>query len=145
MRRERRITTLTVLVSTAVALAMLPGCATTVAGKAVSVFDDPFKVGGLQAVDGPSGLRPDAAKPTREVTDGNGGQIDKIAVQSISDLEAYWESAFPETFDNRPFKPVRDLISWDSNAYDGVFCDEETYDLQRAMLDLFPKDREMSA
>lgn len=131
MQRVRPRAALSVLLTT-VAVCMLPGCATTVAGNAVSVFDDPFKVGGLQAVDGPSGLRPDAEKPTRKVTDGNGGQIDKIAVQSVSDIEAYWEFAFPETFNDRPFKPVKALISWDSDAYDGVFCDEETSGLVNA-------------
>ena len=95
MQRVRPRAALSVLLTT-VAVCMLPGCATTVAGNAVSVFDDPFKVGGLQAVDGPSGLRPDAEKPTRKVTDGNGGQIDKIAVQSVSDIEAHGEFAFPK-------------------------------------------------
>ena len=36
---------------------VLAACATTVTGKPVSVYDDPFKVGGLQASDGPTGLR----------------------------------------------------------------------------------------
>ena len=35
---------------------LLAGCGTAVVGTAVSVFSDPFKVGGLQATDGPTGL-----------------------------------------------------------------------------------------
>lgn len=110
---------------------VLTACATTVAGKPVSVFDDPFKVGGLQASDGPTGLRPDAEEPTREVTDTDGGKDDEIAGQSISDIETFWESVYSENFDGE-FKPVRALISWDSNAYDGTFCDDTTEGLINA-------------
>ena len=49
-------------------------------------FSDPFKVGGLEAVDGPTGLRPDAKAESREVTDTDGGEIDLLAGQSVSDL-----------------------------------------------------------
>ena len=44
--------------------ALLAGCGTAISGKPVSVFADPFKVGGLEAVDGPTGLRPDAKPPS---------------------------------------------------------------------------------
>ncbi len=64
-----------------------PAAATTVQGNAVSVFDDPFKVAGMPAVDGPTGLRPDAEKPSRDVDDSDGGKIDEIAAQSVSDIE----------------------------------------------------------
>ncbi len=117
-----RLRHLLALAGTAVVLA---GCGTTVQGKPVSIFDDPFKVAGLQAVDGNSGLRPDAEKPTRQATGGDGGKDDEIAVQSVSDLETYWQGAFGETFDGQ-FEPVKDLISWDSDAYGGTFCDEST-------------------
>ena len=62
------------LLAVAGAALVLAACATTVTGKPVSVYDDPFKVGGLQASDGPTGLRPDAEPPTRKVTDSNGGE-----------------------------------------------------------------------
>ena len=48
------------LLAAVAAAVLLAGCAGTVAGTPVSVFSDPFKVGGLEAVDGPTGLRPDA-------------------------------------------------------------------------------------
>ena len=71
-----------VLIGVFTVAVVLAGCGSTVQGKAVSIFEDPFKVAGLQAVDGTSGLRPDAEKPTREVTYGDGGKDDEIAVQS---------------------------------------------------------------
>lgn len=73
------------LLAVAGSAVVLAGCGSTISGKAVSVFDDPFKVGGLQAVDGTSGLRSDAEKPTRTVSHSRGGKDDEIAVQSISD------------------------------------------------------------
>ena len=44
------------ILCTAVVLA--GGCSTVIDGRAVSVFDDPFRVGGLPAADGDSGPRP---------------------------------------------------------------------------------------
>jgi predicted metalloprotease len=119
------------LLAVAGAAVVLAGCATTVQGKPVSIFEDPFKVAGLQAVDGNSGLRPDAEKPTREVTDGDGGKDDEIAAQSVSDLETFWQDAYGQTFDGQ-FEQVKDLFSWDSNDYDGTFCDESTAGLINA-------------
>lgn len=125
---RRHLARLLALVSTAVVLA---GCGSTISGKAVSVFDDPFKVGGLQAVDGDSGLRANAEEPTRKVSNSDGGKNDEIAVQSISDLEAFWNDAYSGTFEG-DFKPVKDLVSWDSDAYDGEFCGDSTSGLINA-------------
>ncbi len=104
---------------------VLTACATTVTGKPVSVYDDPFKVGGLQASDGPTGLRPDAEPPTRKVTDSDGGKDDEIAGQSVSDIETFWESVYGDTFKGE-FRPVKALYSWDANSYDGTFCGDTT-------------------
>ena len=62
----------------------------------MSVFADPFKVAGMPAVDGPTGLRPDATEPSRDVNDSDGGKIDEIAGTSVSDIEEFWESAYGE-------------------------------------------------
>lgn len=111
--------------------ALLAGCAAPVAGTPVSVFSDPFKVGGIEAVDGPTGLRPDAKPASRTVTGTDGGEIDELARQSISDLEEFWKFDYPDTFEGE-FEPVKDLISWDSDAWDGTFCDETTEGLVNA-------------
>jgi predicted metalloprotease len=112
-------------------VALLAGCGTAVSGRAVSVFEDPFKVGGLEASDGPTGLRPDAKPETREVTGTDGGEIDKLAGQSVSDLEEFWKFAFPDTFDG-DLKPVNTLISWDSDGRSEDFCDDTTEGLVNA-------------
>jgi predicted metalloprotease len=110
---------------------LLAGCTTTLQGNAVSVFDDPFRVAGMPATDGPTGLRDDAAEPTRDVEGTDGGDIDELAGQAISDVEEFWEGVYSETFDGE-FVPVEALISWDANGFDGVFCDTDTYGLVNA-------------
>lgn len=95
-------------------------------GTPVSIFADPFRVGGLQAVDGPTGLRPDAPPPAREVEGTNGGRIDQLAAQAVSDLEAFWTTTYPNTFDG-DFTPVKSLLSWDPGQLRGTFCKSRTF------------------
>ena len=45
---------------------IMAACSTIVAGQPVSVFADPFKVAGMRAVDGPTGLRPGGTAAFRE-------------------------------------------------------------------------------
>lgn len=109
----------------------LAGCSSLVGGTAVSVFSDPFSVAGMPATDGSSGLRPDAEKPSRKVTNSDGGKIDNLAASAVSDLEEYWSDAYSEAFEG-DFQPVRALISWDAESFDGGFCGMETYGLVNA-------------
>lgn len=110
---------------------ILSGCAQPVQGSAVSVFADPFRVAGMPATDGPTGLRDDAAEPTRDVTGTDGGEIDHLAASAISDIEEFWEQSYGESFDGE-FEPVSELISWDADGFDGVFCESDTYNLVNA-------------
>jgi predicted metalloprotease len=110
---------------------LLAACSTTLQGKAVSVFDDPFSVAGMPATDGPTGLRPDAQGPSRDVTGTDESEIDELARQAVSDIEEYWEGAFSEAFDGE-FRPVETLISWDANGFEGEFCGTDTYGLVNA-------------
>jgi predicted metalloprotease len=119
------------LVVAACAVVVLAGCGTAISGHAVSSLGDPFKVGGLAAVDGPTGLRPDAKPPYRQVSRSDGGEADKLGAQSVSDLEEFWKFAYPDTFDS-DLKPVRALISWDSDARGGEFCGDTTEGLVNA-------------
>lgn len=110
----------------------LAACSTTLQGKAVSVFDDPFHVAGMPATAGPTGLRDDAAGPARVVQGTDDGEIDELARQAVSDIEEYWGQAYGETFDGE-FSPVEALISWDANGFDDTpFCGEDTYGLVNA-------------
>ena len=128
MRRTRHLRR---AVTVAAAAAILAGCTTAVVGTPVSVFSDPFKVGGLEAVDGPTGLRANAKAESREVTGTDGSEVDLLAGQSVSDLEEFWKFAYPEAFGG-DFEPVKAVISWDSDDYDGEFCGESTAGLVNA-------------
>ncbi len=110
---------------------LVSSCGQSLQGTPVSVFADPFRVAGMPATDGPTGLRDDAAEPTREVTDTDGGEIDHLAISSVSDIEEFWATAYPETF-GEDFTPVTDVISWDADGFDGVFCGVDTYNLVNA-------------
>ena len=119
------------LIILAAVAVLLPGCSTAIVGTPVSEFSDPFKVGGMAATDGPTGLRPDAKPEARPVEDSDGGEVDKLAGQSVSDLEEFWKFTYPDYFDGE-LKPVKALKSWDSDAYDGEFCGETTEGLINA-------------
>ncbi|MDG4668686.1 peptidase [Mycobacterium sp. 236(2023)] len=127
-RNPRRLVGATIAVC---AVLMGSACSTTLQGKAVSVFDDPFSVAGMPATDGPTGLRPNAEGPARDVEGTDGGAIDELAASAISDIEDFWAIAYEETF-GEPFRPVAELISWDANGFDGEFCGEGTYGLVNA-------------
>ncbi|MGV0794466.1 neutral zinc metallopeptidase [Mycolicibacterium sp. XJ1819] len=119
--------------ATVVGAALLAtSCTTTLQGRAVSVFDDPFRVAGMPATDGPTGLRSDPAAPTRDVEGTDGSDADELARQAISDVELFWNGAYRDAFDGR-FKPVKALISWDANGFDEIeFCGGSTYGLVNA-------------
>lgn len=119
------------LLTACLAVLALSSCARMVDGRAVSVFADPFRVGGMPAVDGPTGLRPDAPPPSRVVEGTDGGRVDELAAQSISDLEAFWETSYSNTFDGE-FTPVKALISWDPAQPQGEFCGDSTFQLVNA-------------
>lgn len=111
---------------------LLTACGTTVEGKAVSVFDDPFSVAGMPATDGPTGLRDDAAAPSRVVQGTDDGKIDELARQAVSDIEEFWDSTYGDTFDGQ-FQAAETLISWDANGFeDTEFCGDSTYGLVNA-------------
>lgn len=119
------------ILATSCAVFLLASCATIVSGKPVSVFEDPFRVAGLEAVGGPNGLRPDAEESTHQVENSDGGMVDEIAGMSVSDIEAFWETSYRDAFGGR-FDPVDELISWDSDDHRGSFCREDTYRLVNA-------------
>ncbi|MGE2720803.1 neutral zinc metallopeptidase [Mycolicibacterium celeriflavum] len=110
------------------AAVVLVACGTTTQGSA-----DPFAVAGMRVADGPSGLRESAPAPSRRVANTDGGPIDLLAVQSVSDVEDYWKGTFAQALAGE-FTPVRKLLSWDANRRDSStsFCGETTAGLVNA-------------
>lgn len=121
--RTRALLTMLAVVAT-----VATGCSSTVGGRAVSIYDDPFTVAGLPARGGPSGPRPDAPDSTRPVIGTDGGAIDTLAANAITDIESYWAGQYPTLFKGT-FHPVGALVSW--NPDDPVapeFCGFDTHD-----------------
>ena len=117
----------------ATAVLLVAGCAATyVEGRALSIMNDPFRVGGLPAVDGASGPRSNAPAPTGTVVNTDNGAIDKLALLSINDIEEYWKAVYSQSLKGT-FKPVDKLVSYDSNDSNSpVVCHNETYKLVNA-------------
>ena len=111
---------------------LITGCTTTLQGKAVSVFDDPFHVAGMPAIDGPTGLRPDAQAPSAMSTAPTTERSTNWPRTPSATSRSSGADVYGETFDGQ-FTPVEELISWDANGFDDTpFCGEDTYGLVNA-------------
>lgn len=87
--------------------------AKVVPGEAVSMLYDPNSVGGLPVTDGPSGLRDNAPAPTGTVQMTDGGEMDKLALMAVNDVEQFWEQTYPGSLPGA-FRPIRNFVSYDS-------------------------------
>ncbi|WP_420714571.1 neutral zinc metallopeptidase [Mycobacterium sp. Aquia_213] len=111
---------------------VVAGCSTVLDGRALSMLNDPFRVGDLPATDGPSGIRSNAPAPTGTVINTDNGTIDKLSLLSINDIEDYWKSTYSQSLKGT-FLPVAKLVSYDSNDPSSpIVCHNETYKLVNA-------------
>ncbi|WP_438944011.1 metallopeptidase [Nocardia blacklockiae] len=118
----------------ALAAALLTACTMTTGGRAVSIYDDPFKVAGLPTTDGPSGPRQGVADTPMSAVGGDRGEIDKLALNAIDDIQSYWQGEYHHEFEGE-FAPVGKFYSWsakDPKAHETQFCKESTYHLVNA-------------
>ena len=133
MNKRGRGRSVQAAIACAVAVLVVAGCSSTVVeGRALSMLNDPFRVGGLQATNGPSGPRSDAPSPTGTVVNTDNGPIDKLSLLAINDIEDYWKSVYSESLKGT-FVPVGKLVSYDSdNPNSPVVCYNDTYKLVNA-------------
>ncbi|OSC42685.1 peptidase [Mycobacterium decipiens] len=131
--RSRRVTpAVRAAIACVGAVLVIAGCTTVVDGRALSMLNDPFRVGGLPATNGPSGARPNAPAATGTVINTNNGAIDKLALLSVNDIEEYWKAVYSESLKGT-FKPVGKLVSYDSNDPNSpIVCHNDTYQLVNA-------------
>jgi predicted metalloprotease len=119
-------------IALAAAVLVVAGCTTFVDGRALSMVNDPFRVGGLPATNGPSGVRSDAPSPTGTVVNTDNGAIDKLSLLSVNDIEEYWKAVYGPPLKGT-FLPVGKLVSYDSNNPGSpIVCHSETYKLVNA-------------
>ena len=104
---------------------------------------DPDRVGGLPVTEGDSGLRPNPPEPLRTAENSDGGDIDHMVLLAVDDIEEFWKDnsdALP-----KPFEPVRDLLSYDSEDRDAVeVCGESSYGVVNAAYCSGPDTDEIS-
>lgn len=87
---------------------------------------DPGTVAGLPATDGPSGLRNGVADAQLPVENTDGGEGDRLAADTVADVEQYWKQHFPTDFGGRQFDPVKRLVSYDSGGKPMDVCRQNT-------------------
>ncbi|GGL44559.1 hypothetical protein [Nocardia jinanensis] len=129
-----KLTTSAVVVSALCALLLVTGCTRSVDGRAVSIYDNPFQVAGLPTTSGPSGPRENAPTSDLIAEHGDGGEVDTLALNAVTDVQAYWEEHYGAEFEGE-FEPVDKLISWsarDSRRDSVEFCTESTYRMVNA-------------
>ncbi len=120
------------VIGCAAAVLVVAGCTTFVEGRALSMLNDPFRVGGVPATNGPSGIRSNAPSPTGTVVNTDNGTIDKLALLSINDIEDYWKSVYSQSLKGS-FVPVDKMVSYNSNSPDSpIVCHSDTYKLVNA-------------
>lgn len=111
---------------------LLSGCGGDVTkGEAVSPLYDPFRVSGLPAVDGPSGVRADAPDPEGEVEYTDDGPEDRLALLAVNDVADFWSGHYGDL--PGEFTPIETLESWDSDDPNAPeICGRESYGLVNA-------------
>ncbi len=113
---------------------LLTGCTRMVSGHPVSIYDDPFKVAGLPTTGGPNGPRANVPDTTLTASNSDGGEIDRLVLNALEDIQTYWQAEYPKEFGGE-FKPVDKFLSWSSKAKRAQaveFCEESTYRLVNA-------------
>jgi predicted metalloprotease len=107
---------------------LVAGCSTVTVGHAVSPLYDPFRAGGLPAEDGPSGIRDDAPEPTGDVTNTDGGDVDRLTLLAVNDVADFWQQNYSPSLDGT-FEAIEHLQSYDSeDPSSPAVCGTETYD-----------------
>jgi len=120
------------LVVPALASVLLAGCAQSIAGTAVSIYDNPFAVAGLPVTSGPSGPRSGVPDAEVVIENTDGGPVDTLAGNAVADIEAFWREEFG-SIARGTFRPVQTIVSWDPSERRGPrFCGEPTYDFINA-------------
>ena len=108
------------------------GSSTVLDGRATSMLFNPGRVGGLPVGEGDSGRRPDAPAPEGTVENTDGGDIDRLAMLAVNDIQDFWHANYEKYLPGN-FEPVNEFISYDStDPSSPVLCGAETYQMANA-------------
>lgn len=112
----------TTVIALAAAIALLSNCSAKVAGSASPLGQlDPGSAGGMPVNTGASGPRPGVPDATLPVVNSDHGEMDRLAVNTISDVDDYWADQLPKVF-GRQFQPASKLTSYDSDGANQKVC-----------------------
>ncbi|WP_026316159.1 neutral zinc metallopeptidase [Actinokineospora enzanensis] len=123
------------LLVAATLVGQLGGCSTKqIAGQPRGVGDiDAGSAAGIPVNnDGPTGPRKGAADASMQVENADNGEMDRLAVNALSDIYDYWSEAMPRDFDGKQFTPITRLASYDSQGKAIKLCGQSTADLVNA-------------
>ncbi|MFI9010240.1 neutral zinc metallopeptidase [Actinosynnema sp. NPDC053489] len=113
-------------VAAALATALaVTGCTREVSGHGRSERPDITKVAGLDITTGESGAKPGVPDADLQVENGDGGEMDRLATNTLADVEEYWTEQLPARF-GKPFAPVKRLVSYDSTGKGVEICRTNT-------------------
>jgi predicted metalloprotease len=106
---------ITAAIGIACSALLVAGCSppTVLDGRALSMLYDPNRVSGLPAVDGPSGPRDSAPRPTGTVENTDNGEIDHLALLALNDIEDFWKQNYSKSLQGS-FTPISELLSYNS-------------------------------
>lgn len=105
-----------------VATAALTACASVVEGDPKGERPDPTKVAGLEISNGPSGPKQGVPDADLSVENGDGGEMDRLAINTLADVGEFWTAEIPKSFAGKTFEPVKRFISYDSNGKGVEVC-----------------------
>ncbi|GAA1355509.1 neutral zinc metallopeptidase [Saccharothrix algeriensis] len=118
----RRVFTVAAVVAVA---ALAGGCTQVVDGLGRATRPDVTKVSGLDITTGESGAKPGVPDADLRVENGDGGEMDRLAINALADVEEYWSEQLPANF-GKEFQPVERLVSYDSNGAGVEICRTNT-------------------
>ncbi|MFG1792021.1 metallopeptidase [Nocardia sp. NPDC049149] len=124
---------------TCAAAIVLTGCTAVTADRAaapdtVRSTENQWELAGSMTASGPNGPRKGVPDAPLSAENGDGGRIDKLALNTISDVQEFWTTEYPKNFPGT-FKPVTRFLSWDAAApkeQSITFCKVDTYQVVNA-------------
>ncbi|MEU4313761.1 metallopeptidase [Nocardia sp. NPDC024068] len=125
-----------VVASAAAMLAVSALSACSDANSAQNAIDpaNPWVITGATTSTGPSGPRDGVPDTDRQAENSDGGEMDRLALNAVADIEEFWTENYAATFPGE-FRPVSRLISWDAGARESEsveFCGISTHELVNA-------------
>jgi predicted metalloprotease len=115
-----------------IGVVVLAGCSSVVEGSAKGERPDPTKVAGLEITNGPSGAKPGVPNADLTVENGDGGEMDQLAINTLADVQEFWTEELPRSFAGKNFEPVKRFISYDSNGKGVEVCKLNTTGIANA-------------